>query len=107
MTLLYSGFNGIWPAFFAEQFAAPVRYTGMAMGNQLGLVLAGFAPMIAGLLLTPGVTGWVPVAVFGTVCMLIAAASVYYSRETFKTPIGELGAPYLAGTAARRDLQNP
>ena len=44
MTVLYSGFNGIWPAFFAEQFAAPVRYTGMAMGNQLGLVLAGFAP---------------------------------------------------------------
>jgi MFS family permease len=37
MTLLYSGFNGIWPSFFAEQFAAPVRYTGMAMGNQLGL----------------------------------------------------------------------
>ena len=75
MTVLYSGFNGIWPAFFAEQFAAPVRYTGMALGNQLGLVLAGFAPMIAGMLLTPGATGWVPVAVFGTVCMLIAAAS--------------------------------
>jgi MFS family permease len=101
MTVLYSGFNGIWPSFFAEQFAAPVRYTGMAMGNQLGLVLAGFAPMIAGMLLTPGATGWVPVAVFGTACMLVAAASVYYSRETFKTPIEELGAPYLAGTARR------
>ena len=73
MTVLYSGFNGIWPSFFAEQFAAPVRYTGMAMGNQLGLVLAGFAPMIAGMLLAPGVAGWVPVAVFATVCMLIAA----------------------------------
>jgi hypothetical protein len=78
----------------------------MAMGNQLGLVLAGFAPMIAGMLLTPGVTGWVPVAVFGTVCMLVAAASVYYSRETYRTPIEELGAPYLTGTARRRELQN-
>lgn len=104
MTVLYSGFNGIWPSFFAEQFAAPVRYTGMAMGNQLGLVLAGFAPMIAGLLLIPGVNGWVPVAVFGTVCMLIAAVSVYFSRETYKTPIEELGAPYLTGTARRREL---
>ena len=104
MTVLYSGFNGIWPSFFAEQFAAPVRYTGMAMGNQLGLVLAGFAPMIAGMLLTPGVTGWVPVAVFGTVCMLIAAASVYFSRETYKTPIEDLGGPYLTGTARRREL---
>ena len=35
MTVLYSGFNGIWPSFFAEQFAAPVRYSGMALGNQL------------------------------------------------------------------------
>ncbi|MDR7080935.1 MFS family permease [Arthrobacter ginsengisoli] len=104
MTVLYSGFNGIWPSFFAEQFAAPVRYTGMAMGNQLGLVVAGFGPMIAGLLLAPGVTGWVPVAVFATVCMLIAAASVYFSRETYRTPIEELGAPYLAGTARRREL---
>ncbi|WP_246527680.1 MFS transporter [Pseudarthrobacter albicanus] len=104
MTVLYSGFNGIWPSFFAEQFAAPVRYTGMAMGNQLGLVLAGFAPLIAGLLLAPGVTGWIPVAIFATVCMLIAAVSVFYSRETFKTPIQELGAPYLEGTARRRNL---
>lgn len=104
MTVLYSGFNGIWPSFFAEQFAAPVRYTGMAMGNQLGLILAGFAPLIAGLLLAPGVTGWIPVAIFATACMLIAAVSAFYSRETFKTPIHELGAPYLEGTARRRQL---
>ncbi|HEX9088988.1 MAG TPA: MFS transporter [Arthrobacter sp.] len=110
MTVLYSAFNGIWPSFFAEQFAAPVRYTGMAMGNQLGLVLAGFAPMIAGMLLAPGVTGWVPVAVFATACMLIAAVSVYFSRETYKTPLEELGGPYLAGIARRRELlagENP
>ncbi len=82
----------------------PVRYTGMTMGNQLGLVLAGFAPLIAGVLLAPGVTGWIPVAIFATVCMLIAAVSVFYSRETYKTPIEELGAPYLEGTDRRRDL---
>lgn len=74
------------------------------MGNQLGLVLAGFGPMIAGVPLAPGVTGWVPVAVFATVCMLVAAVSVYFSRETFKTPIEELVGPYLAGTARRREL---
>ena len=43
-------------------------------------------------------------AVFATVCMLIAAASVYFSRETYRTPIEELGAPYLSGTARRREL---
>jgi hypothetical protein len=69
----------------------------------VGLVLAGFAPMIAGMLLTPGATGWIPVAVFGTVCMLIAAVSVFHSRETARTPIEELGGPYLTGTARRRE----
>jgi MFS family permease len=101
MTVLYSAYNGVWPAFVAEQFATPVRYTGMALGNQLGLVLAGFAPMIASMLLMPGVTGWLPVAIFATVCMLIAGVCVFYSRETFKTPTEELGAPYLEGTAQR------
>jgi hypothetical protein len=100
---LYSGFNGVWPAFFAEQFAWPVRYSGMALGNQFGLVLAGFGPMIAGMLLTPGINGWVPVATFGTICMLVAALSVFFSRETAKTPIEELGAPYLEGTASCRE----
>lgn len=94
MTLFYSGFNGIWPAFFAEQFATPIRYTGMAMGNQLGLIVAGFAPMIAGMLLTEGVTGWIPVAVFTLACLGVAATSVLLSRETAFTTIDELGEPY-------------
>jgi MFS family permease len=102
MTLLYSCFNGIWPAFFAEQFAAPVRYSGMALGNQLGLLLAGFGPMIGGLLLTEGVNGWVPVAVFGTVCMVIAGIAAYTARETAATPIGQLGGPYLRAMERRR-----
>jgi hypothetical protein len=58
--------------------------------------------MIASMLLSPGVTGWLPVAIFATVCMLIAGVCVFYSRETAKTPIHELGAPYLVGTALRR-----
>lgn len=102
MTLLYSAFNGIWPSAFAEQFAAPVRYSGMALGNQLGLVIAGFGPMIGGLLMTEGTHGWVPVAVFGTVCMLISAVAAYSARETAHTPIDELGEPYLKAVAAEQ-----
>ena len=59
--------------------------------------------MIASMLMTPGIDGWLPVAVFTAVCMLIAAACVFYSRETYRTPIAELGAPYLEGTALRRE----
>ncbi|WP_347107405.1 MFS transporter [Paenarthrobacter sp. S56] len=102
MTLLYSCFNGIWPAYFAELFAAPVRYSGMALGNQLGLVVAGFAPLIAGLLLGKGHDGWVPVACFAVACMAVAGIAACFSRETAQTPIGDLGEPYWRGIALRK-----
>ncbi|GAA3301094.1 MFS transporter [Glutamicibacter nicotianae] len=102
MTVFYSGFNGIWPSFFAELFATPVRYSGMAMGNQLGLLVAGFGPMIGGLLLTEGAFGWVPVAVFGTVCALLAAIAALSARETAHTNIAELGEPYLRAVGSER-----
>ena len=98
MTVLYSGFNGVWTSFFGELFAAPVRYTGMAMGNQLGLVVAGFGPLIGGLLLAEGAFGWVPVAVFGAVCALLAAGAAISARETAHTPVNQLGEPYLRAT---------
>lgn len=102
MTLIYSCFNGVWPGFFAELFAAPVRYSGMALGNQLGLVLAGFGPMIGGLLMGSGPMGWVPVAVFGVGCAVVALIAVISSRETAHTPALELGGPYLRGVAASK-----
>ncbi|WP_052460935.1 MFS transporter [Microbacterium gorillae] len=94
MTVLYSGFNGLWPGFFAEQFATPIRYSGMALGNQLGLLVAGFGPMIGGLLLGTGEFGWVPVAIFGGVCAALGLIALLSSRETAHTPIEQLGEPY-------------
>ncbi|WP_417373801.1 MFS transporter [Glutamicibacter protophormiae] len=102
MTVFYSGFNGVWPSFFGELFATPVRYTGMAMGNQLGLLVAGFGPMIGGLLLTEGEFGWIPVAVFGSICALLAAVAAFSARETAHTNIAELGEPYLRAVGAKR-----
>lgn len=103
MTVLYSGYNGVWPTFFAEQFATPLRYSGMAIGNQLGLVVAGFGPMIGGMLLTDGVYGWVPVAIFGAVCTLLSVIALIKSRETSFTPVKKLGEPYLNAMAAREE----
>lgn len=103
MTIFYSGFNGVWPTFFAELFATPLRYTGMAMGNQLGLVVAGFGPMIGGLLLADGVYGWLPVAIFGAVCTAISIIAVLSARETAFTPIKQLGEPFLKATAIREE----
>ena len=100
MSLFYSCYNGVWPACFAEQFAAPIRYSGMALGNQLGLVVAGFAPMIAGLLLLDGPNGWIPVAAFTVICTLLAGVCVLLSRETAHTPVGELGGKYALRRSA-------
>lgn len=100
MTVLYSAFNGIWTSYFGELFATPVRYTGMAMGNQLGLVVAGFGPTIAGMLMSEGDFGWIPVAVFGTVCAAIAIVSCLTARETAHTSVARLGEPYLRATGA-------
>lgn len=74
----------------------------MAMGNQLGLLVAGFGPMIGGLLLTEGEFGWIPVAVFGSICALLAAVAAFSARETAHTNIAELGEPYLRAVGAKR-----
>ena len=91
MSVFYSAWNGVWTVFFPEMFAAPVRYSGMAIGNQFGLVLTGFAPAVATLLAGPGVFGWLPVAIFAVSCALISAIFVATARETAFTPMEELG----------------
>ncbi|WP_422935091.1 MFS transporter [Sinomonas sp. P47F7] len=103
MTLFFSAYNGVWPAFYAEQFAGPIRYSGMAVGNQIGNLLAGFAPMIAALIVGKGALGWVPVAAGAAGVMVVASVAVYFMRETAFTPLEELDRPYR--TSAALDAQ--
>ncbi|TFB83756.1 MFS transporter [Cryobacterium algoricola] len=95
MTLFYSMVNGLWPSFFTEMFAAPVRYSGFAIGTQLGFLLAGFAPSICYALLGSGIDGWVPVAVFTAATMVLSAIAAVTARETFRVPTALLGAHAL------------
>jgi MFS family permease len=90
-SVFYSFWNGVWPAFFPEMFAAPVRYTGMAMGNQVGLILTGFAPAIAAAIVQPGPMGWVPVAIFVTVAVAVSCIAIASARETSQVPTADLG----------------
>lgn len=87
--LFYSCWNAVWTVFFPEMFAAPVRYTGMAMGNQLGLVLIGFAPSIAALI-EPRF-GWQGVVAFVVVSILISCVTILTARETAFVPQEQLG----------------
>lgn len=98
----YSAANGVWPSFYGEMFDTRVRYSGMAIGTQVGFAIAGFAPLISAAILRDGIDGWVPVAVFTSVAAVLAAGCAATARETFRTAMPELGRrgrglPVLAG----------
>ena len=79
----------------------------MAVSNQLGNLLAGFAPMVAAMLLVPGPTGWLPVAIFGAVGAAIAAIAVIAMPETSKIPTELLGGPRAAAMQAELEEEQP
>jgi MFS family permease len=89
--VVYSAANGVWPSLYGEMFATRVRLSGMAIGTQIGFALGGFAPTIAAAIQGPGPTGWYPVAIFVTLTSVVAAASAFTARETYRVPLEELG----------------
>ncbi|WP_181034184.1 MFS transporter [Arthrobacter sp. GMC3] len=74
--------NVVQASFYTEMFPTEVRYTGVAVGTQLGLVLVGFAPAIGAAIQRPGPDGWVPVAIFGAMGMVLAAIAAATAKET-------------------------
>jgi MFS family permease len=89
--IVYAAPNAIWPSFYAEMFETRVRYSGTAIGTQLGFLAAGFTPVISQSLLGEGPTGWIPVAVFIACCCVISAAAAATARETHTVGIEDLG----------------
>jgi MFS family permease len=87
----YAGPNGLWPAFMSEQFTPSVRFSGLAIGVQAGLLVAGFAPAFSVGLAGPELN-WVPVGLFGAACAFIAGIAMFTARETYRTRTDALGA---------------
>jgi hypothetical protein len=87
----YAASNAVWPSFYAEMFSTKVRFSGLAIGTQLGFLMAGFAPAIVAAIggIKPG--GWVQISIFTAVICTIAAVSALTAKETFKTPTKQLG----------------
>jgi MFS family permease len=89
--LIYTAPNAIWPSFYAEMFETRVRYSGTAIGTQLGFLGAGFTPVISQSLLGDGPNGWIPVAAFVAGCCVVSAAAAATARETHAVGIDDLG----------------
>ncbi|WP_433755241.1 MFS transporter [Nocardia sp. CA-135398] len=87
----YSAPNAVWPSFYAEMFDTRVRFSGIAIGTQIGFAAAGFAPTIAWTLIGNSRTNWLPVAAMVAVCCAISALSAATARETYRVPLTELG----------------
>jgi hypothetical protein len=90
---VYSAYGGVGFALFSEQFSTRVRMSGVAVGTQFGFALGGFAPSIAALLAGPSLGNWVPVAIFGCAASAVATIAALTMRETYKTPLAQLGKP--------------
>ncbi len=89
--IVYTAPNAIWPSFYAEMFETRVRYSGTAIGTQLGFLAAGFTPVISQSLLGDGPNGWIPVAIFIACCCVISAAAAATAHETHAVGINDLG----------------
>ena len=87
----YAAANAVWPSFYGEMFTTNVRFSGVAMGTQIGFMMAGFAPTIVTALGGVKAGGWVVTAIFTAVIAIIAAASALTAPETKNVPTAELG----------------
>ena len=87
----YAAANAVWPSFYAEMFSAKVRFSGLAIGTQLGFLMAGFAPSIVAAMGGIQEGGWVATSLFTAAICAVAAVSALTARETYKVPTAELG----------------
>jgi MFS family permease len=96
--IVYSAANGVWPSLYGEMFGTKVRYSGMAIGTQIGFALGGFSPAIATAIAGVGQDAWLPVAWFTAAAATVAGVCALTARETAHIPLPELGVPGTRST---------
>ena len=90
---------GVTPAFFAEQFKTKIRYSGMAIGLQIGQLAGGFLPALTTAAIGKKLENWPTFSwiIVGLAC--VAAFAAVCSPETNRVDLRKLG------EAAARDAE--
>lgn len=86
-TLAWSAANAVGASFFGELFPTRIRYTGAALGTQLGMVVVGFSPTVMAALAGPGPGGWLPAAGFAAACLAVSSVAAWSAPETGGRPL--------------------
>jgi MFS family permease len=90
-SVTFQGFQGVFPSSFQEQFPTRTRVTGFAIPQNLAGMATAIMPTIFAVIAPPGSN--VPVIV-GSVVFgigIIAAVAAYFSRETYRIHMNDLG----------------
>ena len=87
--IFYSAVNGVWPAFYGEQFPTKVRLSGTALGTQIGFAITGFAPTIAAALMINQTT-FVRVYLVTIAVMAVVMVTAGTAKETAFKSLTEL-----------------
>ncbi|TQL69026.1 Na+/melibiose symporter-like transporter [Nocardioides albertanoniae] len=87
----YAAANAVWPSFYGEMFSTPVRFSGVAIGTQIGFMLAGFTPSIVTALGGVREGGWVVTSGYTVVVCLVAVVAALTARETKDVRTAGLG----------------
>ncbi|MDR5752603.1 MULTISPECIES: MFS transporter [unclassified Caballeronia] len=90
--VIYQGFNAVFPSFMPELFPTRTRVSAMSIGQNIGMALTALLPSLFAAIAPPG-TDDIPL-VIGTATLVIAtlaALAAWTARETYRTPLDELG----------------
>jgi MFS family permease len=92
--IVYQGYNAVYPSFYPELFQTRVRVSAMAIAQNTGTTITALLPALFAAVAPPGSAN-VPLTV-GTLTFgvtVIAAAAAYFTRETYRLRLNDLGRP--------------
>ncbi len=80
----YYAANSVWPSLYGGAFASKVRLSGLAIGTQIGFMIAAQTPTLAAYLMNYSSSEWIPAAIIVSIsCVISALAVCFFPRRTY------------------------